>query len=269
MSPLWPNQVFVSLSMDQLALVYRTGITKRVLEQRHVNLDAQALDWRAILQQLEITLTGLKLPADTQLHIILASDLVRYLTLPAQNAPMSHAEKLAYAKAAYREIYGAVVSEWRIQCNDAAPNQSMVAAAIDNPLFDGILFIADKLQLKVKAIQPYLMHVFNRLNRQIGKADALLAVVEQSRLLLINVNQGDCQQVRNQKLTPNWQEMLNQLLSRESLLGEQDSREILVYAPTHKSSTLNLTQGWQLKRLGLSSKNEHGKPAYAMLEAAL
>jgi hypothetical protein len=61
------------------------------LDQRHVNLDAQALDWRAILQQLEITLTALKLPADTQLHIILASDLVRYLTLPAQNAPMSHA----------------------------------------------------------------------------------------------------------------------------------------------------------------------------------
>jgi hypothetical protein len=266
-SPLWPNQVYISLAMDQLALVYRTGITKHMLAQRQVSLDPQTLDWHAILQQLEIVLTSLKLPTNTQLHIVLASDLVRYLTLPAQDTQMSHVEKLAYAKAAYREVYGTITGEWRIQCNDAAPDRAIVAAAIDDQLFDAIQLIADKFQLKLKEIQPYLMHAFNHLSRQIGKTTALLAIVESNRLLLININQGDCQQVRNQKLMPNWQEMLNQLLTRESLLGEQENREILVYAPTHKSTTINVTQDWQLKRLGISSQSN--KPAYAMLEAAL
>lgn len=267
MSPLWPNQVYISLAIDQLALVYRTSITKRVLAQHRLSIEAQTLDWHAILQQLEIVLTSLKLPANTQLHIVLASDLVRYLTLPAQDTRMSHVEQLAYAKAAYREVYGNVTSEWRIQCNDAAPSQTIVAAAIDDQLFDAIQQVADKFQLKLKEVQPYLMHAFNQLSRQIGRATALLAIVESNRLLLININQGDCQQVRNQKLMPNWQEMLGQLLSRESLLGEQENREILVYAPTHKSTAINLTQGWQLKRLGLSSQNN--KPVYAMLEAVL
>jgi hypothetical protein len=266
-SPLWPNQVYISLAVDQLALVYRTGITKQVLAQRQVSIETQTLDWHAILQQLEIVLTSLLIPANTQLHIVLASDLVRYITLPAQDTQMSHVEQLAYAKAAYREVYGTVTSEWRIQCNDAAPNQTIVAAAIDDQLFDAIQLVADKFQLKLKEVQPYLMHAFNQLSRQIGKATALLAIIESNRLLLININQGFCQQVRNQKLMPDWQEMLGQLLSRESLLGEQENREILVYAPTHKSTAINLTQGWQLKRLGLSTQNN--KPVYAMLEAVL
>ncbi|HAJ72872.1 MAG TPA: hypothetical protein DCO68_12425 [Methylophilaceae bacterium] len=269
MSPLWPNQLFISLSTQSIALVYRAGLTKRILQQRHINLREQAIDWQSSLPQLEAELIRLTLPVNTKMHVTLASDLVRYLTLPPLQTLMNQAEKLAYAKAAYRETYGAVANEWQVRCHDAAPQHHTVAAAIDEALLDALLQTANKHRLLLITVQPYLMCAFNRLNRQIGKSNALIAMVEPSRILLIQLQNGFCQQIRSSKINDNWQDTLHQMLSRELLIGEHEGNEVMVYAPAQKNATVNLSSDWQLKRLGITTQGLSTEPVYAMLEAAL
>lgn len=267
MSALWPNQLLVSLSTENIAVIYRTFLTKRTINHRHHSFTEHSeQDWRVATQQLDNILVSLKLPTNTQLHLTLASDLVRYLTLPPQKEVMRQAEKLAYANAAYHEVYGVIAGNWLVKCHDAAPKQTTVATAIDQILFESIQELALKYKLKLKTMQPYLMRVFNRLDRYIDKSNAFLAIVEYNRLLLVKLQKGECQQIRSLKLSSDWQSMLNQMLYRETLLGDCDEREVLVYAPSQKNYTLDPAKNWHLKRINVTGKKINNELPYAMLE---
>jgi hypothetical protein len=114
--------------------------------------------------------------------------------------------------------------------------------------------------------------VFNKLTKQIGRSSGYLVIVEFKRLLLINLQQGKCVNVRMFNLGSDWQVELRNLMVRESVLSESNtsdnkSREILVYAPVQKNIVINSIEGWQLKRI--STLNKLSNYHFAMLEVAL
>ncbi|MDO9050402.1 MAG: hypothetical protein Q7U70_02800 [Methylotenera sp.] len=271
MSLLSVNQLLAVLGADNVSVVSRLrGLNNRVLDQQHVTFtqDADNLAWSRAANQLDGMLASMQVKSKAKLHITLASDFVRYLALPPQQVSMSSAEKLAYAAASYREVYGAVVDDWEIKLHDTPNHMVTIAAAADKKLLDVLKQIASKYQIKLVTVQPYLMTVFNSLSSQIAKTNGYLVIVEFKRLLLVNLHEGGCQNVRTYPLTNGWQIEFKNLMMRELVLADNNHRQILVYAPTQKNIAINAIDGWQVKRIStLKSvlKNYH----FAMLEASV
>jgi hypothetical protein len=262
------HQLLVSLGADRFSLLVRTGLTKSIILQHHsIFAPNPESSWKVALNQLDQYVQTLKLPANTQLSITLASDLVRYIVLPAQDVVMSASEKYGYAQAAYREIYGGVAENWRISLDDAQTKEPAIACAIDRLFYESVEQMTQKHQLKIKKIEPYLMTAFNRLFHHVRQENATLAIIEPTRMIVATLQSGVCQQIRCEKYSSDWQTVLNQVLLREALLAENASKVLMVYAPANKDATLNLSQHWSLKRLGVVAKQAINQPNYAMLEA--
>jgi hypothetical protein len=269
------NQLLVVLGKDSVAIVNRTrGLRTRIVDQKQVHfpqlveeLNTQTVIWERAISQLDILLSTMKVKAKSQLNITLASEFVRYLALPPQQMYMNLSEKIAYATAAYKEIYGSVVDDWEVRLQDTPAQDTAIVAAIDKKLLEALNQIALKHQLKLTTVKPYLMSAYNGLAKQIGGSNGYLVIVEFKRLLLINLLQGKCVNVRMFKLSSDWQSELKSLMVRESVLNDHKKQEVLVYAPVQKNIVINTIEGWKLKRITL--KNTLSNYHFAMLEVAL
>lgn len=267
MLPLWPNQLLVTLSATHVAVLYRTGLTKKILVQRaHTVAPNPEHIWQASLQTLERILVELAVPRQTAMHITLESDLVRYLVLPPTLRHIATTEKMAYAQAAFREIFGADVLNWAIQCDDVAPSKPTVCAAVDQTLRIELQTLAEKQFISLKSLQPYFVRACNGLSKALRKADGLVAIVEHSRLVLATFQHGVCRHIRVQAMTADWQQQLPEVLARTLALEEDVTRVVSIYAPAHKSNTLAPIQHWQIKRLGLATAQTLPQTSYPLLE---
>lgn len=275
------NQLLVFLGTEDVAAINRSyGLRNRIVEQKQVtfqsslkSIKTEAPVWQQATVQLERLLSAMQTKPSTKLSITLASEFVRYLSLPSLQVRMNAAEKTAYVAAAYQDVYGEVVNDWEIKCHDAPANEITLVAAVDKKLLAELSQIALKHQLILNSVQPYLMRSFNALTSQIGNASGYLVIVELKRLLLINLRNGKYQNLRAYAVDDNWQSEFKNLILRESLLSnfdkqEMDKQEILVYAPTQKNTVLNVIDSWQLKRID-TLKNVISNIQYSMLEVAL
>jgi hypothetical protein len=265
------NQLLAVIGTDSIAVVSRSrGLRNRVIDQQYATFPHESKDpaWARAICQLDALLTTMQVEAKSKLKITLASDFVRYLALPSQQVAMNSAEKSAFAIASYQEVYGAVIDDWEIKLHDAPNHSVTIAAAIDKKLLDEIRALAHKHKLQLLTVQPYLMTVFNSLSSQIANVNGYLAVVEFNRLLLVNLYQGHCQNIRVYPLTNGWQLEFKNLMMRESLMADTGHHQILVYAPTQKNIAINAIEGWQVSRIS-TVKNTLKNYHFAMLEASV
>ena len=250
------------------------GLRQRIVDQKQASfpqqiedLNSETVIWQRAITQLDSLISSMKVKSKSPLNITLASDFVRYLALPPQQIYMNLAEKLAYANAAFREVYGSVVDEWEVRLQDTPAHGTAIIAAIDKKLLVALNQTALNHQLKLITVKPYLMSAYNSLAKQLGRRSGYLVVVEFKRLLLINLLQGNCMNVRMFNLGSDWQSELKSLMVRESVLNGNIKQEILVYAPVQKNIVINTIDGWVLKRITL--KNSLSNYHFAMLEVAL
>ena len=236
--------------------------------------------WQHALLQLDNLLgeflTTYQIKPNTPLNIVLGSDLTRYVALPAQAISMNLAEKNAYASAAFKEIHGSNADDWQVVCNDAAPHQAIVAAAIDEKLLQHLNQLALTHQLKLKSVKPYLMVAINSLAKQLAKTTGYLAIVEQNRLTLIMLQQGQCQQLHSHAIGGDWQAEIKHILMRETVLADVAYRHVYIFAPTFQNTALLIIDGWHITAINQASKtNNIGRDdisnasRYAMLEAII
>lgn len=271
LNSLWPNQLIASCSINSVAVISKQGgFNQRIIHQQHATFepttevsDLEAPIWQNAINQLDGLLNTVQVKPKSHLEIIVASDFVRYLVLPAQQMRMNQNEKNAYALAAYHDLYGAVAANWQIKLHDAAPHQPTIVAAVDKKLLAALTQLALKYQLKLTSIKPYLMCALNGLASQISKKTSQLVLVESSRLLLINLLNSQLISLKSDTVGNNWQIDLENLMHRELLLSDsahQISRqEVLVYAPTHKNITLKDSAEWHFKLVSKPNKNTLNK----------
>lgn len=273
------SQLLVSISAEGIATIYQErGLRARIIEKKYVSFDPAmgALSFQQIASELDSLFAGMQIVPDVELHIILASNFIRYLALPPQQIAMNSAEKAAYAQAAYREIYGAVADDWEIKRDNVPPHHTAIVAAVDKSLLSALVQVSLKQQLKLMAIDPYLMGAFNRVSSQIDKNSDYLVIKEPLRLLLITLSNQQCTAIRAFAVGDDWQAELKRLMIRESFLQENSTRELLIYAPAHQDIALGNIEGWHIKRIDHSYKMQQHKPEFfnhtadfALLEAAL
>ena len=258
-----PKRMLVLLNTASITVVdYSNGLanglgnsapSKKDLITQQPIIDAPA--WQQAINQLDVRLALLKPKPNTQLKVVLSSDFVRYLLLPAPAIMMNSAEKNAYASAALRELHGSAADGWQLKCDDAGPVHSTIVAAIDKKLLESLKKIAVTHQLKLVSVAPYLMHAVNGLSEQLIKATGYLALIEIDRITLLNLHKGQILQLCTQMIRHDWQTELNQLLLRENALGNTTHREVLIYAPQFKSTLLLGIKGWSINYI---EQNKNG-----------
>ena len=203
-------------------------------------------NWQSALDALNIKLALIDAKPNTPLRVVLSSDFVRYLLLPAQAVNLSHAEKNAYAKAALRQLHGLKVDNWLIKFDDSAPNQATLLAAIDQQLHSSLVQIAAEHNLILLSVKPYLTQVFNGLHRSLKLFTGYLAIIEGTKILLLNIKNAHIDLLKSQLINDDWQIELNQLLDREQTLGHVNSNEIIICAPQHQLKLAFAKKGWQI-----------------------
>jgi len=267
-SPLWPNQLLVGLSQQSIAMVQMGGLNKRVQQKQHAQIAKLESGWNQALSQLQAMLASMQQPKSKTLIVVLASEFVRYLALPAHGRVMQVSDKIDYARAAYREIYGNAAETWHIQCDDAAPNQPMITAAVDQALIDALTTLAHQYDMQLASVQPYLMPVFNRTKSQLSGGQLYFALVESGRLLFASLKNGHWQKIRSFALEPDWTEQLKNIAQREGMTTDaENDRILMVYAPKDKTTSLPYMSGWNLQRMGIENRRFQGHGQhYAMLE---
>lgn len=267
---MWPNQhqLLVAIGAQQLCLIMRKGFSKKIVAKHHESYEKLASEppWKLGIQRLDIRLEALELPENTQISLTIASDLVRYVILPGHEIAMSSDEKLGYALASFREIYGAAADSWKISIDDTAPTQPSLACAIDLSMYEAIIELEQKYKLKLKSVQPYLMTTFNKLFSSIKKANASFVIIEQTRMATLFLQNGICQQVYIEKFTNDWQASLEETLSRYQLLTNQPSKELMIYAPILNSIKNEPSNRFSHKRLSVKTSNDALHSDFAMLE---
>jgi hypothetical protein len=281
-SPLWPNpfanQLLVGINQQQLSLLQIAVLGKRVLQHQHVMLNGKLESgWSSALEKFQLMLSNNSLQKSKVMRVVLASEFVRYLALPAHHSVMNYSDKIDFARAAYREIYGNVADTWLIQCDDAAPNYSSIAVAIDQNLVDELSKIAVQHGMQLRNLQPFLMPVFNTFKNKLTKGLVYLAVIESSRLLFASLNNGHWQSIHSFSLEADWLVQLSQIAKRESMTSESKiNRVLMVYAPSDKSASLPQLTGWNLQRIGIQTqkipnqnRGQEQSQHYAMLETLI
>ena len=268
---------FNSNDANKSSLIFTQQTTQPAWQHAINQLDKLLGDFLA--QQMKPNAQQIK--PNTPLQIVLGSDLVRYVALPAQTVMMNLSEKNAYANAAFKEIHGTNADDWQVTCNDAAPQQTIIAAAIDKKLLEHLSQIALTHQLKLKSVKPYLMVVMNSLAKQLAKTTGYLAIVEHSRLTLVMLQQGQCQQLHSHAIGGDWQAELKHILMRESVLGDVAYRNVFIVAPMHKNTAhqntaLLVMDGWHITRIDQASRTNSithdgigSDSRYAILEAVI
>ena len=281
---LYTNKLSVFISTESIAIISNASTfndndanKSSMIFTHQPNQSA----WQHAVNQLDNLLGDFlaqqtKPPKPTSLHIVLGSDLVRYVALPAQAINMSLAEKSAYANAAFKEIHGSNADDWQVTCDDAAPQQAIIAAAIDKKLLQHLSQIALTHQLKLKSVKPYLMVAINSLAKQLAKTTGYLAIVELSRLTLVMLQQGQCQQLHTHAFSGDWQAELKHILTRESVLADVAYRNVFIFAPTYQNTAISALDGWHITRINQAIRTHPIKhdgisngDRYVMLEAVI
>ena len=277
---LFTNKLSVFISAESIAVISNLSTLSNNKSSMIFTQASNQPAWQLAVNQLDSLLADF-LPAQqikpkTPLQTVLGSDLVRYVALPAQAISMNLAEKKAYATAAFKEIHGTNADDWQLVCDDAAPQQAIIAAAIDKKLLQHLSQLAITHQLKLNSVKPYLMGAMNGLAKQLAKATAYLAIVEHSRITLVLLKQGQYQQLHSHVIGGDWQAELKHILMRESVLADVAYRNVFVLAPAYQNTALIAINGWHITRIDqetrTNSRRHQGMnfdSRYAMLEAVI
>ena len=241
---LLTNRSFIALSLDGIAIVKTAPFGRRIVHKQFYplqesfdkNLNAIYLLFSEVLAEHK----SLKLQ---KLQVVLSSDFIRFMVLPAQINDLSVEDKTAFAGAIYNEIYGALSDEWAIQLDDVPPHTPTLCAAIDRMLLDQFKAMAFHNHFLLTSIVPYATQMINLLN--LKKYYGFLAIIEPSRLILMGFK-GNIQSVQSLKWQNDWTSPLQTLMNKTLLRNGLSDQHLMIYAPLESEIDTAKFVNWNL-----------------------
>lgn len=113
--------------------------------------------------------------------------------------------------------YGAEAESWRLAWQDVAPGHPVPVAAMDAARYDALAQHLAARGLKLVRAEPWLVGIWQRQHRAIGRKSGWLALVEPARIVLARVEHGRLLSTRTVQADTGLVESLTALLAREAL----------------------------------------------------
>lgn len=229
MLPLLTSRCFVAISASGIALVQAPAFGQRVYDKKYYPFDGQLnKNTSSFYTLLNTVLVNHVREKSQQLHVILSADFIRFMVLPSQTNTLNGADRLAFARAIYQDVYGALSDSWVIEADDAPPKQPILCAAIDQMLLEQLKSMAIEHRFTLSSVTPYATKLINRFN--LKEYDGYLALVEPTRLVLIHFK-GGLQNLHHIKWENDWVSPLKTLLNQTILRNGVSTKNLMIYAP--------------------------------------
>ncbi len=181
----------------------------------------------------------------TDATVILSNHFMRYAVLPWNETYLSDKEMLAIAQHRFAENYG---DGWEIRLNDSAAQAPILACATPKDLISGVLAKFSSSGIRLKSIQPYLMHAFNSARKKIPSEPAWFVLEENGLFCIARIGNGQWKSVRLLR-SEKWEEAML-AIEREALMSEEKVGQkiyLCSYSPKKTAS-----DPWSLIPLELS-----------------
>lgn len=203
MSLLWRNrELRIGLAPERLF----------VSGAKSIELPAGDGGWAAALQALPEVLKGRSGTAS----VVLADQLVRYALLPHNETLKDEEQWTALARHRFSVLHGPRAEEWEVKVAATAPRGARLACAVDRALVQALAGTFVRSQLRLVAVEPFLVSAFNRIRRRVGNGSCWIVVEETGRLTLALIQRGAWLAIRARRADAHWRKMLAELLERES-----------------------------------------------------
>jgi hypothetical protein len=233
------GELVVAVGADHVGAIELSGLSReRVRETR---LPLKIVDGQP---QFDALAAWIEVGKARRLTVRLSSAWVRFALLPWQNELADEALALGLARALFQEQYGETSVDWRISLSPLQPGCERVASAIDTRWFDALSALADQCSCKLQSMEPIMTAVYNRIADKLPN-DALLAVVEPRRLVLLQIEGGRWAKLYNRVLPEPWQRRLPGLITQASAALDALSTPLFIAAPQFEREDLGrLSATW-------------------------
>jgi hypothetical protein len=206
----------------------------------------QVAPWRASVDALASLLSG----ARGRVEIIVSNHFARYVLVPWSESLVRDGERLAFARLAFREVYGAPADAWEVCLDDAPAGKPMLASAIDRELLVAIRGLTATSGLSLEAVIPSMADCINRHRRALKKPGFCLTNVEPGRLTFAFWARGQWLAVRSRRVDGSIADQLPTLVKQEaSAAGVAEGGILYLCAPRVREYAGTPVPGWQLKLL--------------------
>lgn len=267
MLPLWTNRCLMSISAIGVAMVEISSITQNIVEKQFYPFgDLHNPDQQNINQIVNVILEKHRKSKRQKLQVILSSDFIRFMVLPAQSKYLNNSDRWALANALYREVYGSLCENWMIEFDDSPPYESTLCAAIDIGLIDHLKMSASHHNFVLTSVVPYATTLINQLN--LSAFHGYVALIEPARLVFVEFNETllNIQQV---KCRNGWINPLQQILKKTELFSSLDSKKLIICSPQKNELNLSEFDDWQISFAKTHHLIQEGETDYQMILGGL
>jgi hypothetical protein len=141
-------------------------------------------DDRGIAHPIEERLAALKFDAAScaLLDVVLDSTLTRVQVIRFPAGVRKPAERTAFLKAAFRNVFGRDANTWHVVAEPTYVNEPTPAVAIDEQLMQAINTLAECHKLKLRSLRTAFTDAFNSARRSLSAHMGAFALLENGRV---------------------------------------------------------------------------------------
>jgi hypothetical protein len=175
---------------------------------------------------------------------------VRYALIPWSDNLVADSERLAFARLAFRDVYGHAADAWDLCVDEQPAGQASFASAVDRALIAAIRDVVSPAGARLGAVRPALAECLNRHRRALKGPEFCLATAEPGRISLAFRSGGGWQAVRSRRIDGPLAETLPTLLTQEAVAGAAPQGGLLYLCASDIVDVPFFTvPGWRLVRL--------------------
>lgn len=249
----WTDRIEVVLRPNELRLNRRSALWpwRGVVEARAFSVVpvSSGEAWRASVDRLSTALREMR-AQHAGVDVWLSDHFVRYALVAWDAGLVGDAERLAFARLAFREIYGSLADTWDLCLAEQPAGEASLAGAIDRGLLQALRDAVRGQGARLRSVSPSLSGRINRHRAALKGADFCLASVEPGRLTLAFHADVGWLSVRSRRLDSSVAEELPAMLKQEAAAGAVAEGGTLYLAGEDTTAIASLrVPGWRVARL--------------------
>jgi hypothetical protein len=204
--------------------------------------------WRASVDALDAALAGSG--RSGSLHVVVSDHFLRYTLVPWNENLVADAERLAFARLAFTEIYGSMVDGWSTVLDQQPAGKASFACAMDRDLLQALRDVASRRGLRLRSVRAALGDRIRRHRRALRERVFCLASLEPGRLTCAFHDASGWIAVRTRRVEGSFSEWLGGALKQEAAAaGAADGGRLYLVADDLAQIGSYSSPAWQVTRL--------------------
>jgi hypothetical protein len=229
----WRKEVRIALTPEGVALARLSkGLRRKLIDTALIPCSSSdPTDWRPCIEALGEALQAAAWQ-QARATVIVSNHFVRYALVPWSEHLGDDAEKEAWVRHQFRELYDESDAPLDYRWSEEGPSEPCVASAVEREFLERIERTLEQASLDLVSLQPYLMAVFNRWRRRLGARPVRLVLPEEGRVCMAAFADRSWRGITCRSAGADWQAELPLLLERELVLAADDAPpHVLLYCP--------------------------------------